>query len=124
MHFFSPANVMRLLEVVRGEKTFKQVVATAMPVLLKIKHDGGLSARLAFSPATNARRPPRRKHRRCFMEGAMPWDVDKPLYDFGMPMGPFDSTAGLDTTLKETGRAHCAKCCAADRRARRRRGLL
>ena len=98
LHFFSPANVMRLLEVVRGKQTSGEVIATAMalartigkvPVLVGVCH-GFVGNRMLTA----------RRHQAfsLIQEGAMPWDVDRVLEDFGMPMGPFAMTdlAGLD----------------------------
>ena len=97
-HFFSPANVMRLLELVRGDKTSKAVIATCMklsktigkvPVLVGVCY-GFVGNRML------AQR--QREAQKLILEGAMPWDVDRVLYDFGLPMGPFamSDLAGLD----------------------------
>jgi 3-hydroxyacyl-CoA dehydrogenase len=98
MHFFSPANVMRLLEVVRGAKTAKTVIATAMtagrrigkvPVLVGVC-DGFVGNRMLYQRGREAEK--------LVLEGALPHQVDKVLYDFGFPMGPFamGDLAGLD----------------------------
>ncbi len=98
MHFFSPANVMRLLEVVRGEKSAKPAIATAMaigrkiskvPVLVGVCH-GFVGNRMLHQRAKQAER--------LLLEGAPPQQVDKVLTDFGLPMGPFamGDLAGLD----------------------------
>jgi len=98
MHFFSPANVMRLLEVVRGEKSAKPAIATAMaigrkiskvPVLVGVCH-GFVGNRMLHQRAKQAER--------LLLEGASPQQVDKVLTDFGLPMGPFamGDLAGLD----------------------------
>src|SRR3989475_6001584 len=98
MHFFSPANVMKLLEVVRGAKTSKPVIATAMsvgrrigkvPVLVGVCH-GFVGNRILHQRGKQAER--------LILEGALPQQVDKVLYDFGFPMGPFamGDLAGLD----------------------------
>ncbi len=98
MHFFSPANVMKLLEVVRGAKTSKPVIATAMsvgrrigkvPVLVGVC-DGFVGNRMLHQRGKQAER--------LILEGALPQQVDKVLYDFGFPMGPFamGDLAGLD----------------------------
>jgi 3-hydroxyacyl-CoA dehydrogenase len=98
MHFFSPANVMRLLEVVRGAKTSKTTIATAMavgrriakvPVLVGVC-DGFVGNRMLHARGREAER--------LILEGALPHQVDKVLYDFGFPMGPFamGDLAGLD----------------------------
>jgi 3-hydroxyacyl-CoA dehydrogenase len=98
MHFFSPANVMKLLEVVRGRRTAPSVLKTAMEIGVKIGKvpvvsgvcDGFIGNRMLSrrQQAANA----------LLMEGAMPWDVDRALTDFGFPMGPFQMSdlAGLD----------------------------
>jgi 3-hydroxyacyl-CoA dehydrogenase len=98
MHFFSPANVMRLLEVVRGDKTSKTVIATAMQIAKKI---GKVSALVGVCHGFVGNRMLEQRQReaqKLVLEGAMPWDVDRVLYDFGMPMGPFamSDLAGLD----------------------------
>ena len=98
LHFFSPANVMRLLELVRGDATSKEVIATCMklsktigkvPVLVGVCY-GFVGNRML------AQR--QREAQKLILEGAMPWDVDRVLYDFGLPMGPFamSDLAGLD----------------------------
>jgi 3-hydroxyacyl-CoA dehydrogenase len=98
MHFFSPANVMKLLEVVRGSRTSKPVIATAMavgkrinkvPVLVGVCY-GFVGNRMLHQRGVQAER--------LLLEGALPWQVDKVLYDFGLPMGPFamGDLAGLD----------------------------
>src|SRR6185437_6169993 len=88
-HFFSPANVMRLLEVVRGAQTGKDVVATAMklgkslgkvPVLVGVC-DGFVGNRMIFQYSREAEF--------LLEEGALPWQVDKALQDWGLAMGPF-----------------------------------
>ena len=98
MHFFSPANVMKLLENVRGRKTAPEVYATAMklgkaigkvPVLVGVC-DGFVGNRILG--------PRSREHAFMLEEGALPQQIDKVLYDFGFPMGPFEvgDLAGLD----------------------------
>src|SRR5881409_2434857 len=98
MHFFSPANVMRLLEVVRGAKTSKAVVATAMAVgrrIGKVPVLVGVCDGFVGNRMLNARG---REAEKLILEGALPDQVDKVLYDFGFPMGPFamGDLAGLD----------------------------
>jgi len=98
LHFFSPANVMRLLEIVRGAKTSKPVVASSMalaktirkvPVLVGVC-DGFVGNRMLAQRGREAER--------LLIEGALPHQVDKVLTDFGFPMGPFamGDLAGLD----------------------------
>jgi 3-hydroxyacyl-CoA dehydrogenase len=98
MHFFSPANVMRLLEIVRGQKTAPATLATAMAVARQMGKigvvvgvcDGFVGNRILHQYTREA----------AFLieEGALPQQVDKVLYDFGLPMGPFamGDLAGLD----------------------------
>jgi 3-hydroxyacyl-CoA dehydrogenase len=98
MHFFSPANVMRLLEVVRGDKTSKPVIATAMQVAKKIGKVAALVGVCHGFVGNRMLEQRQREAQKLILEGAMPWDVDRVLYDFGMPMGPFamSDLAGLD----------------------------
>ena len=98
MHFFSPANVMRLLEVVRGEKTEKSVLATAMKVAKQIGKIGVVVGVCDGFVGNRMLAQRQREAQALILEGAMPWDVDRVLYDFGMPMGPFamSDLAGLD----------------------------
>jgi len=98
MHFFSPANVMKLLEVVRGEKTSDDVLATAMAWGKKI---GKVSvvAGVCHGFIGNRMLAPRQiEAQKLLLEGATPQQVDKVHTDFGMPMGPFQMSdlAGVD----------------------------
>jgi len=98
LHFFSPANVMRLLEVVRADKTSKSVIATSMQIAKKI---GKIAVLVGVCPGFVGNRilhPRQREAMKLAVEGAMPWDIDRVLYDFGLPMGPFQMTdlAGID----------------------------
>ena len=98
LHFFSPANVMRLLEIVRGEKTSKSAVASSMAVAKKI---GKIAAVVGVCPGFVGNRilaQRQREANKLILEGALPWDVDEALFDFGFPMGPFamSDLAGLD----------------------------
>ena len=97
-HFFSPANVMRLLELVRGAKSSKPVIATSMQMARKI---GKIAALVGVCPGFVGNRmlaQRQREAQKLILEGAMPWDVDRVLYNFGFPMGPFamSDLAGLD----------------------------
>ncbi|MGA3307447.1 MAG: 3-hydroxyacyl-CoA dehydrogenase NAD-binding domain-containing protein [Xanthobacteraceae bacterium] len=98
MHFFSPANVMRLLEVVRGEKTARPVIATVMQLARKIGKIGVLVGVCHGFVGNRMLAQRQREARKLILEGAMPWDVDRVIYDFGLPMGPFamSDLAGLD----------------------------
>ncbi|KMO42040.1 3-hydroxyacyl-CoA dehydrogenase [Methylobacterium variabile] len=124
MHFFSPANVMRLLEVVRGEKTAKDVIATAMqigrkvgkiPVLVGVCH-GFVGNRMLAER--------QREANRLILEGVTPWDVDRVIYEFGLPMGPFTMSdlAGLDIGWsRETNKSESVRdlLCEQDRRGQK-----
>ena len=97
-HFFSPANVMKLMENVRGEKTAPDVIATVMKLTKDINKvgamvgvcDGFVGNRMLYYYRTQAEF--------LLEEGALPHQVDKVIYDFGFPMGPFamGDLAGLD----------------------------
>jgi 3-hydroxyacyl-CoA dehydrogenase len=103
MHFFSPANVMKLLENVRGDQSSDSVVATTMAIGKKIKKvsvmvgvcPGFVGNRMLFMRGAEAER--------MILEGATPAQVDKVLFGFGFPMGPFSMSdlAGLDIGWKE-----------------------
>ena len=98
MHFFSPANVMKLLEVVRGEKTAPDVLATAMAVgkkIGKVAVVAGVCDGFIGNRMLSKRQQPAMQ---LLLEGATPAQIDKVHTDFGMPMGPFQMSdlAGLD----------------------------
>ena len=98
MHFFSPANVMRLLENVRGAKTSPEVYATAMKVGKKINK---VPVLVGVCDGFVGNRMLAKRSRECgFMleEGALPQQIDKVIYNFGFPMGQFamGDMAGLD----------------------------
>ena len=100
LHFFSPANVMRLLEIVRGEKTSKEAIATSMKLAKTI---GKVAVLVGVCPGFVGNRM-LAQHARAkanalvLEESATPWEVDRVLYDFGFPLGPFamGDLAGLD----------------------------
>ncbi len=124
MHFFSPANVMRLLEVVRGAKTEKPVVATAMKLAKQIGKIGVLVGVCHGFVGNRMLAERQREAGKLILEGAMPWDVDRVLYDFGMPMGPFamSDLAGLDIGWsKETSKSESIRdiLCEHDRRGQK-----
>ena len=98
MHFFSPANVMRLLEIVRGEKTSKTVLATVAALAPKIGKVG-VTVGVCYGFVGNRMLAERQREAgKLILEGATPSAVDRVLTDFGMPMGPFamSDLAGLD----------------------------
>lgn len=98
MHFFSPANVMRLLEIVRGGKTSDTAIATGLDAARKIKKVPVVSGVCHGFIGNRMLKGYGREAGLCMMEGAAPEGVDKALYDFGMPMGPLAMAdlAGLD----------------------------
>jgi 3-hydroxyacyl-CoA dehydrogenase len=102
LHFFSPANVMRLLEIVRTDTTARDVVATAFSLAKKIGKIGVLS-RVCFGFIGNRMMDPyAREAERLVLEGATPAQVDGALEDFGMAMGilaVFDM-AGIDVGVR------------------------
>jgi 3-hydroxyacyl-CoA dehydrogenase len=88
MHFFSPANVMRLVEIVRGAATEKPVIATAM-ALAKTLKKVGVVVRNGFGFVGNRMVFPYMNEAQFLVEeGATPGQVDRALTDFGMAMGP------------------------------------
>jgi 3-hydroxyacyl-CoA dehydrogenase len=98
LHFFSPANIMRLLEIVRGAKTSAPVLKTSMDLSKKI---GKIAVVAGVCPGFIGNRMlamRQREAQKLIMEGAKPWDVDRVLVNFGFPMGPFQMSdlAGLD----------------------------
>jgi 3-hydroxyacyl-CoA dehydrogenase len=98
MHFFSPANVMKLLEVVRGEKTAPDVLATVMALgkkISKVAVVAGVCHGFIGNRMLSQRQIPANQ---LLLEGATPAQIDKVHTDFGMPMGPFQMSdlAGLD----------------------------
>ena len=102
MHFFSPANVMKLLENVRGDASSDTVVASAMAIGKQIGKvgvmvgvcNGFVGNRMLFMRGAEADR--------MLMEGATPAQIDNVLFEFGFPMGPFSMSdlAGLDIGWK------------------------
>ncbi|UOA25082.1 3-hydroxybutyryl-CoA dehydrogenase (plasmid) [Sulfitobacter pontiacus] len=98
LHFFSPANVMKLLEIVRAKHTADDVVATSMDLAAQINKiavlvgvcPGFVGNRILFARQKQANK--------LLQQGLMPWDVDAALNAFGFKMGPFQMSdlAGLD----------------------------
>jgi len=98
MHFFSPANVMKLLEVVRGDATAPDALATVMALSKKIGKVAvvaGVCHGFIGNRMLSQRQNPANQ---LLLEGATPAQIDKVHTDFGMPMGPFQMAdlAGLD----------------------------
>jgi 3-hydroxyacyl-CoA dehydrogenase len=97
-HFFSPANVMRLLEIVRGKATSKEVIATGIQLSKKLGKVGVLVGNCRSFVGNRMFHPYVREATFLVEEGASVEAVDKALYDFGMAMGPLATLdlAGLD----------------------------
>jgi 3-hydroxyacyl-CoA dehydrogenase len=97
-HFFSPANVMRLLEVVRGKATSKEVIATCMQLSKKLGKVAVLVGNCMGFVGNRMFGPYRREAQFLVEEGATVEAVDNALYEFGMAMGPLATgdLAGLD----------------------------
>ncbi|ACI97984.1 3-hydroxyacyl-CoA dehydrogenase NAD-binding domain-containing protein [Rhodospirillum centenum] len=102
MHFFSPANVMKLLEVVRGSATARDVIATAMQTGRKIGKVSVLVGNCDGFVGNRMLMPYSRQAELLVEEGAWPEQVDKALQDWGMAMGPFamGDLAGVDVTWR------------------------
>jgi 3-hydroxyacyl-CoA dehydrogenase len=97
-HFFSPANVMRLLEIVRGKATTKEVIATCMQLSKKLGKVGVLVGNCMGFVGNRMFGPYRREAQFLVEEGASVEAVDSALYEYGMAMGPLATgdLAGLD----------------------------
>jgi 3-hydroxyacyl-CoA dehydrogenase len=103
LHFFSPANVMKLLEIVRADHTSDEVIATCMDLARTINKvavlvgvcPGFVGNRILFARQAQAQK--------LVNKGAMPWDVDAALNAFGFRMGPYQMSdlAGLDIGWKK-----------------------
>jgi 3-hydroxyacyl-CoA dehydrogenase len=98
MHFFSPANVMKLLEVVRGDKTAPDVLLTAMTVGKKIRKVPVIAGVCHGFIGNRMLMPRQVEATKLLLEGATPEQVDRVHVEFGMPMGPFQMAdlAGVD----------------------------
>jgi len=124
LHFFSPANVMKLLEIIRSDSTAKDVIATSMKLAKRIGKVAVLVG-VAYGFVGNRMVAQRqREAHKLVSEGPMPWDVDRVLFEFGFPMGPFAMAdlAGLDLTwVKEESRSSTVRevLCEMDRRGQK-----
>jgi 3-hydroxyacyl-CoA dehydrogenase len=98
LHFFSPANVMKLLEVVRGAKTAPDVLVTAMQLAKKIKKVAVVAGVCHGFIGNRMLMPRQVEATKLLLEGATPEQVDRVHVEFGMPMGPFQMAdlAGVD----------------------------
>jgi 3-hydroxyacyl-CoA dehydrogenase len=98
LHFFSPANVMKLLEVVRGAKTAPDVLVTAMQLAKRIRKVAVVAGVCHGFIGNRMLMPRQVEATKLLLEGATPQQIDKVHVDFGMPMGPFQMAdlAGVD----------------------------
>jgi len=98
LHFFSPANVMRLVEIVRGKATKKEVVATALALAKKLSKVGVVVGNCWGFVGNRMMLPYMREAQFLVEEGATPEQVDRALTNFGMAMGIFavDDMGGID----------------------------
>lgn len=98
MHFFSPANIMKLLEVVRGQRTAPDVLLTAMTIAKKIRKVAVVAGVCHGFIGNRMLMPRQVEATKLLLEGATPEQIDKVHVEFGMPMGPFQMAdlAGVD----------------------------
>jgi 3-hydroxyacyl-CoA dehydrogenase len=102
MHFFSPAHIMKLLEVVRADKTAEDVLATVMALSKQIRKVAVVSGVCYGFIGNRMLQGYFREAQLCLIEGGLPESVDAALYDWGMAMGPISvgDLAGLDIGYK------------------------
>jgi 3-hydroxyacyl-CoA dehydrogenase len=102
MHFFSPANVMRLLEIVRGAATAPATVSTAVAIARKIRKAPVVVGVCHGFVGNRMLRLRSLEAERLLLEGALPQDIDVAMTEFGFPMGPFAASdlAGLDVSWR------------------------
>jgi 3-hydroxyacyl-CoA dehydrogenase len=104
MHFFSPANVMPLLEVVRARKSGKDVVHTAMTLSKKIGKTAVLSRVGPGFIANRVMTVRGQQANAMVLEGVSPADIDRVIFDYGFAMGPFQmmDLVGLDVIGRDS----------------------
>jgi len=102
MHFFSPAHIMKLLEVVRAEKTADDVLATVMALAKRIRKVAVVSGVCYGFIGNRMLEGYFREAQLCVIEGGLPESIDAAMYDWGMAMGPISvaDLAGLDVGYK------------------------
>ena len=102
MHFFSPANVMRLLEVVRGDGTSDEAIVTAMSLGKRLGKVAVLARNRPGFIGNRMVRPYLREARFLAEEGAFVESINQALYEFGMSMGPLavDDLIGIDVSWR------------------------
>ena len=113
LHFFSPAHVMRLVEIVRGKAPSNEVVATALALAKKLGKVGVVVGNCRGFVGNRMMLPYMREAQFLVEEGATPEQVDRALTDFGMAMGIFavDDMGGIDLAwrVKQEYAALCDK---------------
>jgi 3-hydroxyacyl-CoA dehydrogenase len=122
MHFFSPAHIMKLLEVVRGAKTADDVLATVMTLAKRIRKVAVVSGVCYGFIGNRMLQGYFREAQLCLIEGGDPESIDAAMYDWGMAMGPISvaDLAGLDVSYKarqalaESERGDPRSYCVAD----------
>jgi 3-hydroxyacyl-CoA dehydrogenase len=124
LHFFSPANIMKLVEIVRGAKTQPSALATALDLAKRISKVPVVSGVCHGFIGNRMLAVRRNQADALILEGASPYAVDRVLEDFGMPMGPFrmSDLAGLDlgwSRETSTGSTVREKLCEIDRRGQK-----
>jgi 3-hydroxyacyl-CoA dehydrogenase len=102
LHFFSPANIMRLVEIVRGAATGKELVATALALTKSLRKVGVVVGNCRGFVGNRMMFPYMREAQFLVEEGATPEQVDRVLYDWGMAMGIFavDDMGGIDVAWR------------------------
>ena len=98
MHFFSPANVMRLLEVIRGAQSSRATLASAMALAKKLDKVAVMAGNCPGFIGNRMLRGYSQQAQMMILEGALPAQIDKVMFDFGLAMGPFamSDMVGLD----------------------------
>jgi 3-hydroxyacyl-CoA dehydrogenase len=102
LHFFSPAHIMRLLEIVRGAKTSAEVIATSLALAKRLRKIGVVVGNCFGFVGNRMLYSYGRENQFLLLEGAAPEHIDRALYDWGMAMGPnaVGDLAGLDVGYK------------------------
>ena len=102
LHFFSPAHIMRLLEIVRGKDTSKEIIATSLALAKRLRKVGVVVGNCFGFVGNRMLYSYGRENQFLLLEGAAPEYIDKTLYDWGMAMGPnvMGDLAGLDVGYK------------------------
>lgn len=124
LHFFSPANIMKLVEIVRGDATDLSILKTAMDLCRKIDKVAVVSGVCHGFIGNRILHQRQHQAQKMILEGCMPWDVDRVIFDFGLPMGPFamSDLAGLDigwNAKTSSGATVRERLCEIDRRGQK-----